>query len=208
MFNGLRFGACAEEKDYTKCSNHALDGIDGFSCRLFTLSYLEEDNEMCSIYPDSAEDQKIYWRLINGEYKESISAQKLYMREYLDEIKIPEPTKKYFAKDETVHLKGRSFTNDEKKEILNANSCAYLYAGRFLENPEAEINITDKNTCFNAHQFSELKDLINCGYSTITYNISGINLLLIHAFIFQIIIYQIMKKPFSINCLLHWEFLL
>ena len=90
--------SCAEEEDHTKCSTHVLDGIDGFSCRLFTSTYLEEDSEMCSIYPDSAEDQKIYWKLINGEIKESLSAQKAYIREYLDEIKIPEPTKNYSPK--------------------------------------------------------------------------------------------------------------
>ena len=168
--------SCAEEEDHTKCSTHVLDGIDGFSCRLFTSTYLEEDSEMCSIYPDSAEDQKIYWKLINGEIKESLSAQKAYIREYLDEIKIPEPTKNYFAQDEAIELKGKSLTNDEKKEILNANSCAYLYAGRFLENPEVERNITDKNTCFNAYQFSELKNLINCGYSTMTCDKSGTKL--------------------------------
>ena len=176
--------SCANEEDTTKCSSHILDGIDGYSCRIchipdFDYDTEEEEEEeevdVCGAYPDSAEDQKIFWRLSLGEWKESLSAQKLFINEFSDLKIIPEPTKDYFAKDEIVEYKLRKLTNEEKTTIQNAKSCAYQYAGRFFEDPEAKLNITDKNTCFNAYQFSELKDLVNCGYSTIRYNISGHN---------------------------------
>ena len=171
--------SCMDEEDLTKCSSHILDEIDGYSCRLIHAydydfdTEEEEEDAVCSAYPDSAEDQKLYWRLVHGEGKEALSAQRAYIKENLDAIGIPVPTKDYFAKDETVEIELRKFTDDEKKTLLNANSCAYQYAGRFLDNPEAKINITDKNTCLNAYQFSELKNLVNCGISTITFNISG-----------------------------------
>ena len=172
------YESCVEETDDTKCSSHALDGIDGYSCRLFSAPDFDfeenRDTDFCGIFPDSAEDQKIYWRLSLGESKELLSAVKAYIGNYLDQV--AEPTKDYFAKDEIVEFKLRTLTDEERKTILNANSCAYQFLGRFLEHPKAEKNITNKNTCFNAYQFSELKDLINCGYSTITYNISGTKL--------------------------------
>jgi hypothetical protein len=168
-----------DEEDLTKCSSHILDEIDGYSCRLIhAYDYdfdtgEEEEDDVCSAYPDSAEDQKLFWRLVHGYEKESLSAQRADIKDYLDAIGIQVPTKDYFAKDETVEIELRKFTDDEKKTLLNSNSCAYQYAGRFLDNPEAKINITDKNTCLNAYQFSELKNLVNCGISTITFNISG-----------------------------------
>ena len=174
--------SCANEEDTTKCSSHILDGIDGYSCRIchipdFDYDTEEEEEEeevdVCGAYPDSAEDQKIFWRLSLGQMKESLSAQKLFINEFSDLKIIPEPTKDYFAKDEIVEYKLRKLTNEEKTTIQNAKSCAYQYAGRFLDHPEAGINITDKNTCFNAYQFSELKNLVNCGHATITYNTSG-----------------------------------
>jgi hypothetical protein len=168
--------SCINEEDLTKCSSHIVDEIDGYSCRLTHYDFdteEEEEDDVCGAYPDSAEDQKLYWRLVHGEGKEALSAQRAYLKENLDVIGIPVPTKDYFAKDETVEIELRKFTDDEKKTLLNANSCAYQYAGRFLDNPEAKINITDKNTCLNAYQFSELKNLVNCGISTITFNISG-----------------------------------
>lgn len=168
--------SCINEEDLTKCSSHIVDEIDGYSCRLTHYDFdteEEEEDDVCGVYPDSAEDQKLYWRLVHGEGKEALSAQRAYLKENLDVIGIPVPTKDYFAKDETVEIELRKFTDDEKKTLLNSNSCAYQYAGRFLDNPEAKINITDKNTCLNAYQFSELKNLVNCGISTITFNISG-----------------------------------
>ena len=168
--------SCINEEDLTKCSSHIVDEIDGYSCRLTHYDFdteEEEEDDVCGAYPDSAEDQKLYWRLVHGEGKEALSAQRAYLKENLDVIGIPVPTKDYFAKDETVEIELRKFTDDEKKTLLNSNSCAYQYAGRFLDNPEAKINITDKNTCLNAYQFSELKNLVNCGISTITFNISG-----------------------------------
>lgn len=45
------------------------------------------------------------------------------------------------------------------------NICTYLAYGS-LYNEEFKIypNIEDKNSCFKADQFSDIKDLTNCGY--------------------------------------------
>ena len=87
--------SCEEETDTTKCSTHALDGIDGYSCRLYhSPSYGSEEedyNENCEIFPDSAEDQKIFWRISHGGTKEVLSINKAYIRNYLDEETIEEP---------------------------------------------------------------------------------------------------------------------
>ena len=174
--------SCENEKDTTKCSSHTIDEIDDYSCRLIHSDYYEsgpekdieiEENEYCQIYPDSKKDQKIFWRLIHGQEKELLSAEKESIKENMDNIVIQGPTKNCFCKNETVEIKFSELSNEEIKKIQSANSCAYQYAGRFLDHPEAGINITDKNTCFNAYQFSELKNLVNCGHATITYNTSG-----------------------------------
>ena len=69
----------------------------------------------------------------------------------------------------------------KKKLITSKNTCLYLLWGRYhnyilelvysqnIENYGAYQSIKDKNVCFNAQQFPELKDLIDCGYAEIKY---------------------------------------
>jgi len=85
--------------------------------------------------------------------------------------------------DEIITIDTIPLTDDDKKKIKSNNTCLYLFDGRYTQNiknyPSGYPNINDKNICFNAEQFSDLKGLINCGHAKIlikaineTYNVS------------------------------------
>ena len=65
-------------------------------------------------------------------------------------------------------------TQDDIANIKNANSCSYLLYGRYAKDEtKGYIDITEKTDCFNAYQFDELKNLVDCGFAKIKYKYSG-----------------------------------
>ena len=184
------FETCIDELDPTKCEMHD-DGINnGYCYTIKNPGIPDEDGKIeddCIPLPDNAENQQIFWKLFNGYHKE------FYLFGFIndEEIQLFEPKKDYYKKGETVEVNQLEFTEAEKAKVNKNNTCSYHHVGKLLEYIEAVTNgeenrpnvpfpnITDKNVCFGAEKFNELKNLLNCGYAnfklydgfkTITFN--------------------------------------
>ena len=65
-------------------------------------------------------------------------------------------------------------TTKDKEIISSGKTCtSYLFGGYQEGSSEGYKNIPDKNTCFNAQQFDDLKNLVDCGYAIINFSIDG-----------------------------------
>ena len=86
--------------------------------------------------------------------------------------------KETYKKTETIEMKVSNFTEDDLKIFKRHNTCGYLYYGRYSDNkdkyPSGYPNITNKKTCFNADQFKELKNLVDCGYAEMTFTVKNV----------------------------------
>ena len=164
------------------CNSYDVDEIDGFSCYLMSSNTPENretgdehDFYECIAFPETADYQKIYWRLVKGSMKESLTT---YERDtpYIDFYPkfVLDPTKDFFKKDEIVYVNYVNVSVEDNKIINSSNTCFYKMVGKIIYEQNGKfLNITDKNECFNVQQFPDLRNLLNCGYSTITFNISG-----------------------------------
>ena len=176
--------SCSDETDKTKCSEHSVS--EGFSCYKFSYEYSEEDEEdeeeeeeVCTVFPNSRNSQKAYLDLANGMMKEFYSA----YPEIEDEEKFVQfyPNKETYEKDEEIILREGDISQSDREIIFSKKTCTYYYYGRVVDNLEQNgyqdyngyPNITDKKVCFNAKQFPELENLIDCGYAVIKYNIGN-----------------------------------
>ena len=172
------YDSCENEDNYTKCSSHTIDELAGFSCHLFSSNVDTEgdlDSEQyCNIFPDSYKNQKILCKIEKGYAKEYISIHPENIDIFNDAIL--EPQKEFYEKNETIIFKKKLLSNEEIAIIRSNNTCFYQYyqyIGRFKNNSSENYNFKDKNICFNTIRFPELKDLINCGYASITINKAG-----------------------------------
>ena len=164
--------SCTRENDYEKCSIHDIE-YKGFSCYKFN----SDDGKYCSFHPDSSESQKVIFKLMNGLSKEIESGIEDEYINYND-IKNFYSEKESYDKGEEIALKTEEISEEDKKIIKGKKTCRYLFEGRFnnIVNDETLMrsynlhpDIEDKNTCFNAEQFPDLKDLLDCGYAEIKY---------------------------------------
>ena len=151
--------------------------INGFSCHRFDDGYYIS----CQLYPDNPEIQKTALKIQNGMTKEVYSG----ISDLEDEIdfsniKLFTTEEEKYSKEEEIVLQKADLTSEDKRIILSRKTCAYQYYGRFVEIIPKIIdfkdwngypNIKDKNECFNAEQFPDLKDLIDCGYAEIKYKL-------------------------------------
>jgi hypothetical protein len=160
---------CSADKNIANCSSHNVKELGDFNCHAFIFNESNNSGEMCSIFPNSAEDQEVYWKIINGYNKEGISyytsvfeSPEFHEGEFDDLIAIPE--KEYYGKDEIVKVKTTSPSEEDWKIIRSKNTCSY----KFMVDHKY-VNLTDRNECFNTLQFPDFKNLINCGYATITF---------------------------------------
>ena len=82
-----------------------------------------------------------------------------------------------YEKTETVVTKIEQFSNDDNTKLSSAQTCSYYFYGRFIKDAATKEyeNITDKNLCYNAKQFDDLKNLIDCGYATISFSLGQKN---------------------------------
>ena len=158
---------CSKDENITNCSSHNLKELGDFTCHAFI--YNELNKSECSIFPDSAEDQEVFWKITNGFSKEGLSFSSTFETPYFDEREVYDnfiaiPEKEYYGKDEIVKVKYTSPSEEDWKIIRSKNTCLY----KFMDDYQY-VNLTDRNECFNTLQFPDLKNLINCGYATITF---------------------------------------
>jgi hypothetical protein len=104
----------------------------------------------CIIVPKDEKNQEKFQKITNGENKEIAS------KNY----------EKY-----TSGFYG-TFSDEDKAIIESKNTCSYISFGSFYET--GNIGISDKNKCFNAEQFNDLKGLIDCGYGEALINYKGV----------------------------------
>ena len=169
--------SCDDEEDATKCSTHTIE-YNGFSCH--KISY--EDESECGIFPDNASTQKAYFNLVNGMEKEIYSGIPISSRAEQDineEVIQMSSNKESYSKGEEIKITLKELTQSDINLINSNSTCSYYYYGKVFDyfndlsqnysNYKGYPNITDKNLCFNAKQFSDLKDLVDCGYAEIKY---------------------------------------
>jgi len=107
----------------------------------------------CSYVPINQINRKIFERLVEGEDKE-IAA------------------KNY---EKFLSNSYGTFSVEDTRIINKKNSCSYISFGSFQESKSRNkyLGISDKNLCFNADQFSDLKGLVNCGYAEVLLKYKG-----------------------------------
>ena len=168
---------CDEENDINKCNDIQIE-YDGFYC---FKAKLYESNQKCTILPKDPENQKIYWKLYVGFMKEMNSG---YGKNNLIdndeeeeelEVDLEKPKKETYNTNEIVETEEATLSSKDKEILLSEKTCTYYYFGRYYYDLEKKgyPNITDKNTCFNANQFDDLKNLIDCGYATINFSFNN-----------------------------------
>ena len=84
--------------------------------------------------------------------------------------------KENYNKNEVVSLTSATLSEKDKAILIKKNLCSYLYYGKFSKEYnelKGYPNIRDKNVCFNTDQFSELENLIDCGYAEINFKIES-----------------------------------
>lgn len=157
---------CEKVDDMTKCTTTKTN-INGLSCYKVKLVD-DDDNIFCYEFPDSNDGQKAYWKINAGMDKDTNSRR---INNDYDEIYIGR--KETYENSETIELIPATWTENDKKIFNEHNTCAYLYYGRYIDNKSKYStgypDITDKNTCFNADQFEDLKNLVDCGYAEMTF---------------------------------------
>ena len=170
---------CKREKDSTKCESHELE-YDGFSC--YSYTHESGDEKGCAGYPDDKDTQKIFFKFFNGVDKE-INTQQIQSATLDPEgeeiVKYYYSLNETFEKGDTIVLKETILTDEEQK-IDKKKTCSYLYYGRFIDLNMDDLiegktvkydDIEDKTICFNAAQFPELKDLVDCGHAEIKFTV-------------------------------------
>lgn len=173
--------SCEDEEDATKCSTHTIE-YNGFSC--CKISYEDESN--CGIFPDNASTQKAYLNLVNGMEKEIYSGIPISSRAEQDineQVIQMSSNKESYSKGEEIIITLKELTQSDINLINSNSTCSYYYYGKVFDyimevsqnisNYKGYPNITDKNLCFNAKQFPDLKDLVDCGYAEIKYKFSN-----------------------------------
>ena len=178
-FSKCSFDSCLSENDQTKCDNHQINEYQGFSCYKFSYEG-DQTSGKCTLFPDDANNQKCYMQISTGISKELDSSVPMYSKSNQSSFGPFFILKKEsYSKGEEVIFAKETLSEEDKKRILGEKTCAYLYYGKFFDklsqitndfsNYNGYEDIQDKNICFSAEQFPELKDLIDCGYAEIKY---------------------------------------
>ena len=168
------YDECESSTDRSNCQNIKIND-DGWSCYpIIDESYPES---YCTAVNDNFfSDLKLFYQIQNGIKKEFESA----YADYIDEenkngqsLDLYQLGKDSYTKGETIEIK-KIEPSAEDIEILNSKqTCIYYFYARFYGKALTEYpDITDKDTCFNAKQFSDLNGIIECGYATITFTTS------------------------------------
>lgn len=169
LFISYTLNAMADCDNYYEneaiCSSKTI-GYEGFSC----YKVINNNDYKCITFPDNKEIQKLFFQQRNGIVKEFHSAFPVVEGNEDADKPLFEGTKDKYEKGETIETKDLILSDEDKIVLKSKNTCAYYNYGRVDSNPSSTYpDITDKNICFNAKQFNDLKNLIDCGYATITF---------------------------------------
>ena len=163
--------SCQTEVDQSKCQSHTMEsGFDFLSCYKY-----EANNNPHKCFPlfTSEKLQKAFAKLSRGMLKEASS---IYELSQTGESKTMILDKETYSRDDIIQIKevklNDILTEKDKNIMSNKNTCKYRNYARFIDadfyNGNKEINVTDKNVCFNVDQYDDLKDLMDCAYYTAT----------------------------------------
>ncbi len=175
---------CSQIKDQDLCNSVSVD-LPNFYCfkaDIISEDYNDEDSTRCLPFPTGAEMQKFDFSFVNGCLKEFFS----FYGKTLDDFgpyiiqgieeQLMKPGKEFYSTGETIKIYPGSLSSVDLDILKSDNTCNYYFYGRHAKNPSRSYNnIEDKNICFNARKFNEFKNLIDCGFATITFNIGGQN---------------------------------
>lgn len=155
--------SCIEETDQTQCQKHSIE-INDVSC--FKYENPEDKNEVCTPWYKKANLQSSFKKYLIGTQKELYS---LFPLSEIDEESYIEDIMEEGGVLKSIKYNALEYLNeDDKKIINNNNTCYYQMSGRLDPdyNENITFNISNKNVCFNVDRFEELKELIDCAYST------------------------------------------
>ena len=174
---------CSSESEGVQCESITVDDINGFSC--YKTSYEDDLSDYeCLALPEDISKLKPFINLFIGMSKEDMSGYAYYIKSMNDDPDNYETydilSKDTYSKAEVITFKEESYSDEDIKIINGNKTCTYLFNGKVYdelrqlgENMNEYKNIEDKTICFNAEQFSELKDLVDCGYAKIKYVSEG-----------------------------------
>lgn len=164
--------SCQAEADQSKCQSHKMEsGFDFLSCYKYQSSGMK-----CFPLFTSEKLQKAYTKYMKGVYKEIYSIFEDGINRtvvYFD--------KETYSKNDIIRTK-QSILNDiltekDKNIMKSNNTCKYRNYARFIDVDfyygNKEINVSDKNVCFNVDKFDDLKDLMDCAFYTATGKINN-----------------------------------
>ena len=168
--------SCLEEKVQSQCNSHTMESKYNYlSC---FKGEIEGGDSACGPFFSDKNAQKQFFSYEKGYRKESSSIYPFSSIQKDESLRVPE--KDSYDKDEIIKYKEISFldslTDEDKKIMNNNNTCLYQSHARFVDPDnyigEIKINISNKDICYNADRFEDLKDILDCGYATakIKYN--------------------------------------
>ena len=154
--------SCLNEADPSQCQKHTLEQqLKYYSCFKYENEDFPDIEQKCTLYYTNEELQKLYYKYQVGRFKELATMD-------------GGNAAIYYVKGDTVHRKEMGvedvLTEEDEKIFFGKNNCWYKAYARFYNDYEGEryINISDKNVCYNVDRFEDLKDIMDCGYATIT----------------------------------------
>ena len=168
---------CSNALDQRKCNDIKVE-LSDFYC--FKAKLFFNKLTKCFPFPKKAKKQKLYLNIHNGLTKELYSFFGSYVKEMEKENpeKLKDSTKgllhtkkEFYKKDDIIEIEERTFTKKDLDIISKENTCTYHLYGKYKWKEEVDYeNIEDKNICFNADKFDDIKDIIDCGYATIRFS--------------------------------------
>ena len=154
--------SCQVETDRSQCTKHTMEAEYNY---LSCFKYKDGTDDQCTPYFSDHGTQKIFTKFHRGYQKEYIS---IYP-ELGDTIQTYD--KETYDRDDTISFTSIPITEEDKRIISNKKNCFYNAYSRFVDSnhyiDKTKINVTDKNVCFNAEKFEDLKDIMDCGFATV-----------------------------------------
>ena len=154
--------SCLNETDPSQCQKHTIEPrFKYYSCFKYVNEDLPNLELKCNLYFTNEELQKIFYKYQVGTFKEWGTANK-------GNSKIGYVEGDTY-KEKVMKIKD-VLTKEDEEIFFGKNNCFYRAHARFYDDYEGEryINISDKNVCYNVDRFEDLKDIMDCGYATIT----------------------------------------
>lgn len=158
--------SCISERDITKCSEHIINEFPSFIC---TKAY-RGSNIFCSIFPKNEEDISIFKNLSIGIAKEEYCVTEIinyyHENDFIDYFEV-NGKQIPFLNDKNFF---DSFSDSEPQNNELRNVCSYQFEGRIANcymDDECDSSHISSDICYNTNHFTELKELVNCGYAEI-----------------------------------------